>query len=276
MMASRGCEGLRQGASDRCRRRALWVLFRGSRVGEGTQAELLAERRALAIFNRRRFSSRREVQPLINRQPRKLPCNACVAAIGAGFYRLADGARTRRLHPSLCGFHPRRVSPHPGTSRVSETADGEGEGMRRGGAELRVAGKRNRAAVGRSPDLRTVQASVPWTEGPTESRKCVRSQRSTRPARKGSASIHHGASRCMGTKYSPLIQFHKGRGLLVSIVRKGSLDEIVAHTMNRLNDRPQALIRALKSPNLDLCTGQASFIQSSDRTDKQDCGKTSL
>lgn len=195
---------------------------------------------------------------------------------GAGFYRLADGARTRRLHPSLCGFildgFPRTPGPAESLKQLMEKEKVCAER----GAELRVAGKRNRAAVGRSPDLRTVQASVPWNGGAAESRKCVRSQRSTRPARKGSASIHHGASRCMGTKYSPLIQFHKGRGLLVSIVRKGSLDEIVAHTMNRLNDRPQALIRALKSPNLDLCTGQASFIQSSDRTDKQDCGKTSL
>ncbi len=35
---------------------------------------------------------------------------------------------------------------------------------------------------------------------------------------------------------APLIQFYKDLGLLVSIVAKGSPDEIVAHTMNRLND----------------------------------------
>jgi adenylate kinase len=38
---------------------------------------------------------------------------------------------------------------------------------------------------------------------------------------------------------APLIQFYKDLGLLVSIVAKGSPDEIVARTMNRLNDRPR-------------------------------------
>lgn len=35
---------------------------------------------------------------------------------------------------------------------------------------------------------------------------------------------------------APLIQFYKDLGLLVSIVAKGSPDEIATHTMNRLND----------------------------------------
>ncbi|HKN16739.1 MAG TPA: nucleoside monophosphate kinase [Candidatus Sulfotelmatobacter sp.] len=36
---------------------------------------------------------------------------------------------------------------------------------------------------------------------------------------------------------APLIQFYKDLGLLVSIVAKGSPDEIAAHTMSQLNDR---------------------------------------
>jgi adenylate kinase len=36
---------------------------------------------------------------------------------------------------------------------------------------------------------------------------------------------------------APLIQFYQDLGLLVSIVAKGSPDRIVAHTMDRLNDR---------------------------------------
>ena len=39
---------------------------------------------------------------------------------------------------------------------------------------------------------------------------------------------------------APLIQFYKDLGLLVSIVAKGSPDEIAAQTMNRLNDPPKS------------------------------------